>query len=485
MVKRSTLERIKQVRKDIKSMTHVRELIEYFPESTARKFAYWLLIIVAASPLYVLFRSVFLKSHERVDLLTNQRLVGTYLYTLLQEAGYLGLFLVLFLLAKSVLKFQSNPVPFTKNITQNLFPLLLSLMLFWSVVSCVFSERFSFCLRGTAYRRDGLRTYFIYAGIFACGYMVKNKKSRLIIMKCFASAATMLSITMLMDLEAINRIFSLYPKASVFHNINHFAYFLCLAAMNSVALALHERTEKTKFILWLFTFAVHITALITNGSFGPYLAVTLGLIFVVVLAMIYASKATAAALVVLAVFVSLSIGMNFKNNFLAKEAINLTNGINNILEKNEKASKAGSNRWGIWVHGMQYALEKPLFGYGPDNLGDRYRQDGIHHDRPHNEIIQFAASLGIPAALFYISAMFVYFWSMIRNRKSLDGGSIGCVGVILAYLISSMFGNTMFYTTPYYFLFLGLFGNLFQPTCCIQSAASHKVQPISKNGKRP
>ena len=72
-------------------------------------------------------------------------------------------------------------------------------------------------------------------------------------------------------------------------------------------------------------------------------------------------------------------------------------------ESTAALNNLGSNRWFLWRLGVKYALEKPLFGYGPENLGHLYYTISPDlSDRPHNELIQIAASLGIPALGFYL-----------------------------------------------------------------------------------
>ena len=138
------------------------------------------------------------------------------------------------------------------------------------------------------------------------------------------------------------------------------------------------------------------------------------------------------------------------------EIKNLLFGINSIINSDENAEFAGSGRWRLWVNGIKFVFEKPLFGYGPENLGYRYLMEDIKLDRPHNEIIQFAASLGVPAALFYIAALLIHFRNLFRYRKQASVLCIGLYSVVFTYFVSSMFGNTMFYTSPFYFMILGL-----------------------------
>jgi O-antigen ligase len=119
-------------------------------------------------------------------------------------------------------------------------------------------------------------------------------------------------------------------------------------------------------------------------------------------------------------------------------------------------NSAGTGRWILWMNGLKFISEKPVLGYGPDNLGKQYAKVKISTDRPHNELIQFAASLGIPAAIFYIIAIGSYFLVFLKLRKRASTLEIAILCAVIAYLASSMFGNTMYYTSPFFFMILGL-----------------------------
>ena len=109
-----------------------------------------------------------------------------------------------------------------------------------------------------------------------------------------------------------------------------------------------------------------------------------------------------------------------------------------------------SYRYTMWKKAVGYSLEKPLFGWGPDNLGELYYADGLSFtDRPHNEFIQIGASLGIPCLIMYCLGLINWLIDMFKKKDII---CIVCIG----YLICSVFSNSMFYTTPYFYMFLGL-----------------------------
>lgn len=109
----------------------------------------------------------------------------------------------------------------------------------------------------------------------------------------------------------------------------------------------------------------------------------------------------------------------------------------------------------MWKCGIKYALQKPLFGWGPDNLGELYYTDGLTYtDSQHNEFIQIAAMLGFPALVFYLCGLFSWFHTVVKRSRRLDLFGLGLAMVAVSYIVNSIFSNSMFYTTPYFYMFL-------------------------------
>ena len=89
-------------------------------------------------------------------------------------------------------------------------------------------------------------------------------------------------------------------------------------------------------------------------------------------------------------------------------------------------------------------------------MGTFYADNKIDQDRPHNIILQIASFVGIPAAFVYIIIIFKIFLSSLKNLKEKNIFVIGIFFTGICYFISSMFGNSMFYTSPYFMIILGL-----------------------------
>ena len=109
--------------------------------------------------------------------------------------------------------------------------------------------------------------------------------------------------------------------------------------------------------------------------------------------------------------------------------------------------------------------KRPIFGYGPEQL-DEELSEIMWVDRPDNEFIQHAIFLGIPGLVYYLTALIWLFAHQWRVMKRLDATTLVAAGCVIAYLVSSMFGNTMFYTTPYFYMFLAFAAGRAKSSSC-------------------
>ena len=121
----------------------------------------------------------------------------------------------------------------------------------------------------------------------------------------------------------------------------------------------------------------------------------------------------------------------------------------------QNAERGGSGRIRIWKYGIKFWLERPLLGYGPDNLESKYKEVWINQDRPHNLLIQLLTTSGIPGLITYITAIGIILLKGLKTLKIQNSLHIIVFSNVIAYLISAMFGNSMYYTSPYFFIFLG------------------------------
>ena len=324
------------------------------------------------------------------------------------------------------------------------------LLLLCGFISVFFSADKELAIIGS-HRLDGFISYIIYAACYIGTRMLKNSQKELGIIRFLSIVTTSLCMDYFINGSV----------TSIFFNQNHFGYLLTLSSMLLCGLYVFEQKKYLK-IIYIVMFCINTYTLININTFGCYLAVLLGLSFFPIF-MIFSNKNKKIILqtiIVLGLFIAISIISDYYTNITRNNFTELSNDIIKITTNASDAQYAGSLRVRLWKHAFKYIKRRPFFGYGPE--GTYYSwiyNDDMAFDRPHNEYIQCALFMGIPAALFYITGLILLFIHCMKNRIKLTNHKIIAGIAVFSYCISAFFGNTMFYTTPYFFMMLGMISN--------------------------
>lgn len=293
----------------------------------------------------------------------------------------------------------------------------------------------------------------------------------------------------------------------IFNNTNHYAYYLSIAVIVAAVMAIRT-PEIYKKVLYLLSFMVLTFILILNDTFGSYLGVLISLVCMLVyqVVMIIISDKESAkenlsrtiiTIGTFLIFIALSLSIenakgeiiaakNFKDtsdgissiitslnkndeiqtesnstNNASTENASTSTSQNNLQDSDVDASEAGSGRWGIWLNSFKVIKRFPIFGCGPENM--LYRMDeivrtegtGSVEGRSHNLIIQLSATTGIPGMLLYFIGMAIIFCKLLKRVRKWDTFTCMSFFVMISYLISSMTGNSGFYTSGYFYIFVG------------------------------
>ena len=293
---------------------------------------------------------------------------------------------------------------------------------------------------------------------------------------------------------------NVFPQRSIFRNSNHFAYVLCMAVIAAAVLAIIEKNIFEK-ILYLVAFGTLTYMLILNDTFGGYLGVlvALALLFVYgmgkIILMIVSNKDAdedtrrknkknmmnffIVYLMIAGIFTAFSLTVkdeydkviasrNFKTFFsdigifqnATQETSNTENEEsstdNNKSESDAVLKNVGSGRGIVWVKSLELVKQRPLFGYGLECLLFQFNgQFGVNEGRTHNLLLQLLATVGIPGTIMYFLALGIIFVRLVKNWKTWNDVEKICVFVGIAYIITAMTGNTTYYTSPYFMMFLG------------------------------
>jgi len=414
------------------------------------KISFYLLLAWATMPMFILIGQA----------LRLEQVIGNLFLMYITVLG-LASFLVVSMYAYKVYKINGINY-FKQSLVKRPWNLAFLAMFIWSLLASLLADDLKLAFYGTVYRNDGFFTYCIYAAIYCSAQININENLRGKVLQCFIlSSLPLCLVTILQYFNYSTEVFGIYYQerllsnmryAAIFYNTNHYGYYLTTIVAVSTGLYLTSRRILVQ-IFYLFIFSLNTWCLIINNTFGCYLAVFF--ICICAPALLYKvskkySKTKTLIPLMLFILLTISSSQIVKNNFQVLSA-----DVKNIAAENTSAKNAGSKRWELWTNGVDMLKNRPIFGYGPENLGNEYSALGINQDRPHNEYLQHALFLGIPALLFYLAAIFSILKNWLKNLPYLTTTAFASGLAIIAYLCSAFFGNTMFFTTIYFFQLLG------------------------------
>ena len=336
----------------------------------------------------------------------------------------------------------------------------LLFLLLWCGVATIFSADPMYSLMGSPYRHEGFFTYLIYAAVIFTTRMICSERHRKILLWTLGITGCYLGVFTVLQSEASLRwlliAIDIHPGreritaySAVFSNKNHFAYFL---TMTSLALAGITLTSTRKRAVWsaLALYAVSLAVMMRNNSLGAIAAVTLGLVFLFILVLIRDKKQYKLCLALLAVHILIFVFLQHGTATIMSDI----GGAYGAVKGDASANLSSSIRLSMWTQTIGHIFENPIFGVGLEGGGIISFVDG--NDRPHNEYLQYALHTGIPGAVAYLTALFSLFISCIKNFKRLSSNTLILGAMVFGYCVSAFVGNTMYYTTVYFAMLLGM-----------------------------
>lgn len=345
-----------------------------------------------------------------------------------------------------------------KNPTTVFFSIFMLLM----IISTLFNGLNHKVFYGDPYRNESLFTFLLYfLYYFAASALIKTKKRKALILYANIAVSTFIAVMVLIDeliipVPAVHFPEEAIPQmvTAIFCNSNHYAYYLVISIMSSEMLFIKEKSKKIKAFC-LISFILQVTVLIINDTLGCFLACGTALIFSAIVLFITEKKINRLSVFMIALFLIITLILNIWYSTVFNSFMALFSDVKTIAKNPKKADNAGTNRWRLWKHTVKYISEKPFLGFGVEGIGERLFNDAAY-DRPHNEFLQYAAFFGIPAAISYICGVFSVFLKGLKNKYKIDAYSLTALTAAFGYLVSSFFGNTMYYTAPYFFIMLGI-----------------------------
>jgi len=344
-----------------------------------------------------------------------------------------------------------------------LFALLIAFLV-WGLISVFFAKDASLALFDIPGRNEGYIMYLCYAIIFTGAVLFKDKNLKSIILSIFLSIMLGFCVFWFIDFAFFGhaKSFMGFNFTLPWANLNHSGYMIAMATVMAAALYIFENRKNYK-ILGLVCFCVFLITMFFNNSLGCEVAIFVTLIFLTIVAIIKEKQNYKATLIIWATFMVILAADITLNHTLHLHYQTFVDGVVNIFKDifkiardatSAEAEAAGTNRWRLWMECFNNIASYPFFGIG---INCQLRANPhLEASRPHNEPLQFASTMGLPAGLFYLSALILIVIMLFKQLKKLNTETLVCLMGAVAYFVSSLFGVSIPYTFSIYILFLGL-----------------------------
>lgn len=347
--------------------------------------------------------------------------------------------------------------------------ILTALFLFYFLAT-IFSVDVSFSLWGTPYRSGGFVNFAFYIlfAILAFLLLKKQQWEKLLDLSIITG--------ILVSALAIVQYFGMFSSILVAYDGrppstmgNPIILGIYLVIMFFIALprAIADKNRGKK----LFYFAsclLFLLVILLSGSRASYLGLlAAGLFFV----LFYPKKIPAAKITII-VGLALVAALVFYVNTQTKFPAFLEN--SRIFKQLQQRLSIDlfliDPRFSAWQITSSVIKEKPILGWGPENFAigfDKYYDPSLPFiskdwggwwDRPHNFVLDIAATAGIPALIVYLFLLGFIVWQMQKIKKSSPESSIAALGVqaaIIGYFVSNFFFFDTFATYLMIFFLVG------------------------------
>lgn len=336
------------------------------------------------------------------------------------------------------------------------------------IVSTIFSIKLNRSIFGQPNRHEGIIMIGIYILIY---YSAKNffkyYKSFVPIVLSLASILTILAIIQFYDIiPTLKNIYNVKSANATLNNSNIFANFITIFIPMAFSIYI-LKGEKNNWFYNILLF----TGMLISLARSAYLAFGVYTILILIYILKNKNKKYIKRFAILSVcFVILCGIVNYasdnriskRGELMVKETYSMKDGI---------TDKMGSSRIYYWKVVLMLISERPLLGYGPDTI--KYAIKYVHPDifksffystkgaiieKAHNEWLQIAATMGIPAMLIYTAFIVLV---LKDNLKTFMRNKVSFVftTILIGYLVQALFNISVIGVAPIFWLILGLSGN--------------------------
>jgi len=243
--------------------------------------------------------------------------------------------------------------------------------------------------------------------------------------------------------------------SAIFAQFNHYGYFIGMAVMIGIGCFVYEHGRLA--VTGAVSALLNLIVLALNNTLGAQLAVAICTVGMTVLIAVSDRKNKPAfqksigtlGFLVLCVAAAVAAVPEVRTSVTT-----LFRDLGAILSGHSTGSE-GTGRLMLWKEGVEYVRQKPLFGHGCERITLEMKER-LGAGDVHSEPLTYAIYYGVPAMIFYLAGMVMVAVRYFRSRKTLPLTSRIAFLAASAYFLSSFVGVAMFYTAPFFFVFMGM-----------------------------
>lgn len=381
--------------------------------------------------------------------------------------GYYNLLKIAILLISGVILLITTLIR-GKDLKIDLIDILIFIFGVLAIISTIFSVNIEKSIIGETNRYEGLLTIITYILIYYNSkyYFKEYKNFQNIILYTYIGICIIAIVQFYMPINV--KILPIFGKGAngTFGNTNFMGSFISIALPVFILKYIFKNEKK-----YLIASGIGFSAMIMCIARSSWVAFAIYMFLTTIYLIINRKKELWKRYMVLIIIFILCFGIitvpkqKDKNNTVLQKINLVKTEIKDIQEKGI-TNKNGSSRIRIWKNTSKILLKAPIFGCGVDALKDALiincpeevlsflRKYGGFVDKAHNEYLQIAVTMGIPAITIYLGAVtLILLPNMKKSLKSEESMLISTV--IISYLAQAFFNISTIGVAPIYWFILG------------------------------
>lgn len=358
-----------------------------------------------------------------------------------------------------------------KEIKYDKKDIFIFIFLLLAGISLIFSINKTKSLFGETGRHEGFFMIIVYILVYYFAkYYFSEYKHFYKILFGIVIGISILSILQFYDLVPLQKELGLqyrkYWTSGTFGNPNFLASYVTIFL--PIVMCLFVIKGKKRYLIMSIILFWSMLCTLTRSSwlaFGIYSVI--GIIYVVYKREKLLIKNS--IIILMSFIIIFGIGDILSNGRIVGRNRVMINEFKSMYSEGVK-EEMGSGRIGIWKVTLNVIKNRPLTGGGIDSLKDaialeqydyyidRIKRTHTYVDKAHNEYLQIAATMGIPALIVYLLFLFFIFKDNIKNIFK-DKLTLILLLSIIGYLIQAFFNISTIGVAPVFWMLLGLIQN--------------------------